>query len=282
MEDTPRQRLDVYVGTKLKDVSRKSISDLIHNGKVVVNGQPQTKKSYIVKSNDKIKIINSLKSHKIRSLNLEVIYEDKDVIVINKPPGLLTHTKGQQSNEATIASFIKDKLKGLDGNRAGIVHRLDRATSGLIIGAKNPEALAWLQKQFSTRKVKKTYFALAEGTLKTKQAIIDMPIERNPKRPQTFRVGANGKKAITEYEVIKETGKLSLIMLYPKTGRTHQLRVHMVALGHPIFGDSLYGNTPSDRMYLHAAELELTLPSKERRKFESPLPKEFNKLLAND
>jgi RluA family pseudouridine synthase len=144
-----------------------------------------------------------------------------------------------------------------------------------MICAKTPEALSWLQKQFSQRKVKKTYYAVVQGGLKVPAALIDMPIERNPKAPATFRVGSNGKPARTEYHTVRESGRHSLLELRPETGRTHQLRVHLQHLGHPIVGDQMYGGEPAARLYLHATRLELTLPSRERRVFEAPMPPEF-------
>lgn len=169
----------------------------------------------------------------------------------------------------------------MNGERAGIVHRLDRATSGVMICAKTPEALSWLQKQFSQRKVKKSYAAVVEGVLKEEEAVIDMPIERNPRKPQLFRVGINGKPAATAYKVLKSNRKLSLLALKPTTGRTHQLRVHLEHLGHPILGDTFYGGKPADRLYLHASSLEITLPNRERKVFKVPMPPQFEELIKS-
>jgi RluA family pseudouridine synthase len=149
-----------------------------------------------------------------------------------------------------------------------------------MIGAKTPEALSWLQKQFSQRKVKKTYMAVVEGQLEPAEAIIDMPIERNPKHPQTFRAGPNGKPAQTEYKAVKYNGSKTLVELRPKTGRTHQLRVHLKQLKHPILGDTLYGGVSANRLYLHALSLEITLPNRQRKVFVAPLPTEFLAITA--
>jgi RluA family pseudouridine synthase len=178
-----------------------------------------------------------------------------------------------------VASFIRKRIKDFPGERAGIVHRLDRPTSGVIICAKTPAALSWLQKQFSQRKVKKTYVAVIQGHMQERHAIIDMPIERNPKKPQTFRVGSNGKPSVTEYEVEERGENRDLLQLKPQTGRTHQLRVHLSNLGHPIVGDTLYDGPMAERLYLHAAELELTLPNRERRTFTVAVPKEFKEVV---
>ena len=211
----------------------------------------------------------------IPAIDLPIIYEDEDCMVLNKPAGVLTHSKGAFNPEATVATFLRDKLRGIEGERAGIVHRLDRATSGVIICAKTGAALSFLQKQFSERKVKKTYDAVIAGTLVPAEAIIDMAIERNPKAPATFRVGPNGKPAITQYKTLRVSAKHSLVELKPETGRTHQLRVHLAQLGHPIVGDRLYGGEPATRLLLHARRLEITLPGRERKTFEAPLPDLF-------
>jgi 23S rRNA pseudouridine1911/1915/1917 synthase len=150
-----------------------------------------------------------------------------------------------------------------------------------MICAKNPEAYSWLQKQFSQRKVKKTYIALINGELNPREAIIDMPIERNPRAPATFRVGANGKQALTHYAILRVAQKFSLIELKPETGRTHQLRVHLKKLNHPIVGDMLYGGEKANRLYLHAHKLELHLLNKKPATFVSKLPSEFYKQLRN-
>jgi 23S rRNA pseudouridine1911/1915/1917 synthase len=161
---------------------------------------------------------------------------------------------------------------------------LDRGTSGVMITAKNSGSLGWLQKQFSQRRVKKVYRAIAEGLIDPKEAVIEAPIGRNPKKPQTFKVLANGRPATTTYRVLKEfkrDGKnYSEIELTPQTGRTHQLRIHLAYIGHPIVGDPVYGHGGGPIM-LHAETLELTLPSKERQKFTSPLPERF-KDFANE
>jgi 23S rRNA-/tRNA-specific pseudouridylate synthase len=145
-----------------------------------------------------------------------------------------------------------------------------------MICAKNPVASLWLQKQFSQRKVKKNYIAIVKGTPDPAEAIIDMPIERNPKAPATFRVGTSGKPAVTHYKIIKRSDPYSQLELTPQTGRTHQLRVHLNQLGLPIVGDSFYGGEPADRLYLHAFQLEITLPDRSRRVFTADLPKAFS------
>jgi 23S rRNA pseudouridine1911/1915/1917 synthase len=270
------ERLDHYVVKELPMLSRAYGAKLIEQGLVRVNGLVQTKAGYKLRPDDSVVIdYDDDADIVIPYVNLPVIYEDDDCVVINKPVGLLTHSKGAFNPEATVASWLRDRLKDMEGDRAGIVHRLDRATSGVMICAKTPIALSWLQKQFSQRKVKKTYVAVVEGVMDEEQAIIDMPIERNPKKPQTFRVGSNGKPAVTVYKVLKTDGQRSLLELTPTTGRTHQLRVHLEELGHPIAGDTFYGGQPADRLFLHAKSLELTLPRRDRKIFTVEVPPEF-------
>lgn len=274
-------RLDQYVTEQLGDVSRASAAKLIERGFVAVNGSPQLKAGYRIRQNDIIAVkYDAEEAAAIPEIELPIVFEDKHCVVINKPVGLLTHSKGAFNPEATVATWLSARLSGMTGDRAGIVHRLDRATSGVMICAKTPAALSWLQKQFAQRNVKKTYVAVVKGSLANEQAVIDMPIERNPKKPQTFRVGSNGKPAVTSYKVLAANDTYSLLELTPATGRTHQLRVHLEHLKHPIFGDTLYGGESADRLYLHAHKLELTLPNKSRQVFEVPVPPEFQELAS--
>lgn len=273
-EEEAGERLDI-VAVRHIEVSRAFIKKLSDDEKITVNGAIE-KAGHKLKSGDSIEIdYDPSELDKLPAIDLPILYEDDNCLVLNKPAGMLTHSKGAFNPEATVATFLRSKINGLTGDRAGIVHRLDRATSGVIICAKNPTAMSWLQKQFSTRKVTKTYIAIVQGAPKPGHAVIDMPIERNPKVPSTFRVGTNGKEAVTEYLVESAGPKYSSVKLVPKTGRTHQLRVHMKQLGHPIVGDLLYGGEPADRMYLHAESLEITLPNHRRKTFTAHTPKEF-------
>lgn len=274
------KRLDVFLSETISRLNRSSISRLISEEEILVNSA-SVKAGYKLKNGDVIEVKVNIESlGKTEKIDLPIIYEDENCLVIDKPAGVLTHSKGAFNSEGTVASFIAGKVKGMDGNRAGIVHRLDRGTSGIIICAKTPEALKWLQKQFSTRKVKKTYIAVISGHIEPDSAVIDMPIERHPRKPQTFRTSSSGRPAKTEYKVLKQGESYSLLELKPQTGRTHQLRVHLSSLGHPIAGDPFYGGPEADRLYLHATSLELTLPSKERKTFESKLPGDFEAILS--
>lgn len=280
MEGSEPARLDAVLATQHPDITRSQVSKLIASGKVTVNGQKITKAGYKVSNQDKL-VIDLPKKQNHADVRLDVLYENNDVIVLDKPTGILTHTKGEYNPEPTVASWLAIYLKKSQGanNRDGIVHRLDRGTSGVIITAKNEASLKYLQKQFSTRKVKKTYIAVIKGELQPPEALIDLPIERNPKRPQTFRVGANGKPARTTYKVLSSANDYSLLELRPETGRTHQLRVHLAHLGHPIVGDDLYCGEQADRLYLHAQSLEITLPDQSRQIFTSKLPSSFKNIL---
>ena len=276
--DAPR--LDVFVLMHIPELSRAFVQKLCDQGKITVNGAAG-KAGYKLRDNDQVAVdYNMQELARIPDINLPVLYEDDDCLVINKPTGVLTHSKGAFNPEATVATFLRSRLQGMEGERAGIVHRLDRATSGVIICAKNQAALSFLQKQFSERKVKKTYMAVIAGALTPETAVIDMPIERNPKAPATFRVGPNGKHAITQYQTIRSNGIYSLLELKPETGRTHQLRVHLAYQGHQIVGDVLYNGEPASRLFLHALSLEITLPNRERHSFEAPLPPEFEEMVA--
>lgn len=272
------ERLDKVVSAEFEQYSRSALDKLIKSGDITVNGQTVAPK-YKTKRGDKIEADLSVFTQEVPSIDLPIKYEDEDVVVIDKPAGVLTHAKGTLHNEATVATWLKQHYGSSDSfwssNRAGIVHRLDRGTSGLIICAKNENAQTHLQKQFSNRKVHKTYLAVIDGQLPEAEGLIDIPIERNPKKPASFRPGVNGKSAQTEFKTLNTDGKRSLVQLHPKTGRTHQLRVHLKYLKHPLVGDELYGGSAANRMMLHAQELELTLPSGEIKHFEAIPPSTF-------
>lgn len=269
-------RLDAAIA-KDQALSRSFVNVLLDQGKVSVNGKVVYKPSIKVKPRDVVELdYQPSELQDIPEIDIEILYQDDDCLVVNKPAGVLTHSKGVFNPEATVSTFIRQFTTGMEDNRGGIVHRLDRITSGVLICAKNEQALVKLQKQFSDRKTKKVYNAVIVGTLDPPEATIDMPIERNPKKPQTFRVGPNGKPAQTHYKILKSGEQYSLVELRPVTGRTHQLRVHLAQLDHPIVGDTLYGGEPAERTFLHALSLEITLPNGERKTFTAPLPPEFS------
>ena len=281
-----KTRLDVYLAENYPEFSRATIQKYIKNGFVKVNGKIAKKPKDAIEKGDKIKL--EIPEKTAEKINFPILFEDENVIVINKPRGILTHSKGALNDEFTVADFFESRGAkfGKETNRVGIIHRLDRETSGVIIGAKNDEAAKKLQKQFSERTAKKTYVAIVKGVLNPKKALIDLPIARNGSAPSTFMIHAKGKPAQTKYEVLKENENFSLVKLMPKTGRTHQLRVHLSYLNHPILGDRVYDKNISkseseDRMFLHAQSLEITIPPKKGEKesqrmiFEAETPENF-------
>lgn len=215
---------------------------------------------------------------------MKVIYEDDALVVIDKPAGLVVHP-GAGTTEPTLIDLLeaeRPELKGLE--RSGLVHRLDKGTSGVLVVAKTPEAKATLSQQFADRKVQKRYQALVDGIPEQAEATIEAPITRHHADRTKMTVRPDGKAAETRYRVTRQVGKRALLDVYPKTGRTHQIRVHLAALGTPITGDATYGTAHSqlDRPFLHAAGLELTHPvTGERTVFESPLPPELEDYLES-
>ena len=271
---SPKTRLDLELSERFPDISRSTWQKHVKAGHITVNGEVQTSpKADIIKS-DAIAVAIPDATDFSES-TLPIVYIDDNVVVINKPIGVLSHSKGAMNDEFTVASFFaRYSTYNADTNRPGIVHRLDRDTSGIMIGARNAETATLLQKQFADRKTKKTYMAIVDGIPKLAKAQIDLPIGRNPSTPSTFRVDVKGKAALTTYEVLASTKTNALVRLQPRTGRTHQLRVHMKYIGTPIKGDKVYGKE-SDRLYLHAASLEITIPEGDRRTFEAPIPTAF-------
>ena len=300
-------RLDHFLTKTLTEHSRSQIQLLIRSGKILVNNK-NCKTGYSLELNDIISILHPERQKELSTItpepmNLEILYEDEDIAVINKPSGMVVHP-GKGNTSKTLANGILhhfNHLSNLNGlNRPGIVHRLDKDTSGLILIAKNNSAHNILSEQFKNRKVKKEYYALTWGLWEEKEGQIDEPLQRDRKDPTRFCISLNGKKSITKFQVYKEFQHCSLMKFFPKTGRTHQIRVHSANLGHPIFGDEKYGGGLSktkgfineyssaykklmlkfDRYGLHAKKLEFFHPrSKSPIDFESKLPEEFVKLV---
>lgn len=272
------ERLDTALQKRFPNLSRSLIQKLIKGGYVTISGKKATKAGVLVDESQKIELQTAVLYQDNTDIQLDILYEDENCVAVNKPVGVLTHSKGAFNPEPTVASWLR-QIKAYDfpadAERGGIVHRLDRATSGVIICAKNKNTLGFLQKQFQQRKTKKLYIARLYGTPNPPHAILDLPIERNPKKPQTFRVGSNGKPSQTEYRVIRKLSEQSIVELRPITGRTHQLRVHLQYIKHPIIGDTLYGGKEAERLYLHAKQLEITIPGGIRKVFTAPEPKNF-------
>lgn len=273
-------RIDQYMALYWPEHSRSVWQKHIKTGIVSVNNVLTTDVSYELKEDDEVKL-TEIPEVQMHQEELPVIYEDNHVLVINKPTGILTHAKGEALEEFTVADFVRQKMTEVEqGNRPGIVHRLDRTTSGVLIAAKDLATKQYLQKQFQDRKTKKSYIAVVNGFPKNSEAKIDLPISRNPKQPSSFRVDPKGKSAQTHYEVIAHNKMYSVLRLKPITGRTHQLRVHMAYIGIPILGDTLYGGgkSPIKRVCLHAESLEITIPESQRKVFTAPLPSDLQGL----
>lgn len=261
-------RLDVLAKEVYKSYNRSTLQKFIEAGYMKVDGEVVLKPNTRVIPGVRLELVVP---EELRNADVEpaVIYEDENVLVVNKPVGLLSEPRAEYCPERTLADF------------GYVAHRLDRDTSGVIILAKSEEVQQFLKKQFQERTVHKTYYAVVGGgDFKLNEARIDLPIIRDKKRPTTFRVDPNGREAETLYRVLESDGDRSLVELRPVTGRTHQLRVHMKYLGHPIVGDLVYGGEPTERLFLHAGRLEITLPDGARKVFEAPVPEEFQKCIS--
>ena len=268
-QDENKRRLDMVLVEKYPNYNRSSLQSFIKSGFVKVNDKVAKKPNEMVSDDAMIEMNVPERTRELP--DIPVIYEDGHVVVLNKPAGLLSMAKGEYCPEPTLEDY------GL------LVHRLDRDTSGVVILAKDEATQTMLRKQFQDRKTHKTYLAVVNGTPKHLEAMIDLPISRNLKRPTTFQVDQNGKPSQTHYKVLSSKHGKSLIELKPTTGRTHQLRVHLKYLDTPILGDIVYGDAKSaPRLMLHAKELEITIPGSEggiRKTFIAPVPTEFKEIL---
>ena len=241
-------RLDSFIASNMDGMSRECVQRLINEEKITVNGK-KTKASYKVKENDEINIEEDIpKETKIvaQDISVEVIYEDNDIIVVNKPKGLVVHP-GNGNEDGTLVNAMmnicKDSLSGIGGEiRPGIVHRLDKDTSGVLIIAKNDSAHINLSEQIKNHEVEKNYIALVRGNVKANEATINMPIGRSLKDRKKMCVRKDGKNAVTHFKVLKRYNNYTLLEVKIETGRTHQIRVHLSEIGYPIIGDYIYSN----------------------------------------
>lgn len=284
-------RLDKYIAEKNSNYSRAIIQKMIIDEKVLVNGK-KTKNSYKVTTGDVITIEDSEPKEdfklKPQKINLDVIYEDDDIIIINKEKGMVVHP-GNGNPDGTLANAIlercKDSLSGIGGVvRPGIVHRIDKDTSGLVIVAKNDNAHLNISKQIQERKVTKTYIALVRGNIKENEATINMPIGRSTQDRKKMAVTKKGKEAITHFKVLKRYNGFTLLEVKIETGRTHQIRVHLAQIGYPIVGDVVYSNGKNPfnvkGQMLHAQKLEFVHPTTNKLvSYEAPLPEYFSNVL---
>lgn len=284
-----KERLDVFLA-KASGVSRSHAKKLVDDGLVTVNGKPG-KASYILKNGDKITCaMQEPKPLDVRPVDIpvDIIYQDDDLAVINKPQGLTVHA-GCGTDENTLVNallYSLDKLSGINGVlRPGIVHRIDKDTSGVLLVAKNDKAHLSLASQIEKKICKRKYLALLHGTLKQDEGTIDTLIDRSPKDRTAFAVSkAKGKRAITDYKVIKRYNDYTLAEFSLHTGRTHQIRVHAKYLGHPVVGDPVYGPKKCpfklNGQLLHAYEITFFHPtSGEQMTFNAPLPDYFTQTL---
>ena len=282
-------RLDSYITKKLNDLSRANIQRLIEDGNILVNSAKQ-KISYKVNSGDKIEItIPEPKKIDLKpqDIKVEIVYEDNDIIVVNKPKGLVVHPAVGNPDGTlvnAIMNICKDSLSGIGGEvRPGIVHRLDKDTTGLLIVAKNDKAHRILAEELKEKKIKRKYIALVSGVINHDVGEIDAPIGRDPSdRKKMCVTSVNSKDAITHFRVLERYKNASLIECELETGRTHQIRVHMKYINHPVINDPVYGknNHGEFGQLLHAKEITFTHPTtKKVMTFSCNVPEEFNKIL---
>ncbi len=284
------KRIDAYMAEKYEDISRVAIQRLIETGKILVNGK-KVKASYKVQVNDKITMEEEKAVEvelKAQDIPVEIIYEDRDIIVVNKPKGMVVHPANGNPDGTlvnAIMAICKDSLSGIGGEiRPGIVHRLDKDTSGILIVAKNDKAHINLSQQIKEHKVKKTYIALVKGIVKENNATINMPIGRSEKDRKKMAVTKKGKEAITHFKVLKRYDKYTLLEINIETGRTHQIRVHLSQIGYPIVGDEVYSKGKNEwnikGQCLHAKSLDFKHPiTNEDMHLEAKIPQYFEEIL---
>lgn len=284
-------RLDKVVALLDTELSRAMIQKMLEQEMITVNGEKQ-KSSYKTKLGDIIEVEEVIAKEielKAQDIPIEVIYEDNDIIVVNKPKGMVVHPANGNPDGTlvnAIMNICKDSLSGIGGElRPGIVHRIDKDTSGLLIIAKNDKAHINLSEQIKNRKITKKYIALVRGVIKENVATIDMPIGRSDKDRKKMAIRKDGKNAVTHFNVIKRYNGYTLLDIKIDTGRTHQIRVHLAEIGYPIVGDYVYSNGKNpfgvEGQMLHAKSLEFKHPITGKiLKLEAPLPKYFEEVLS--
>ena len=283
-------RLDVYLADTL-GVSRSNIKTVLEKDGAFVNGVKRTKSGFELRVGDEVEFElpePETLDVKAENIPLDIVYQDEWFAVINKPQGMVVHQASSYQKSDTLVNallFNLDNLSGINGViRPGIVHRLDKDTSGLIVVAKNDEAHKSLAGQIEKKTARRIYFGLCDGNFKEDEGTVDAPIARSRKDRKKMAIVEGGRRAVTHYKVLERFGLYTLVRFELETGRTHQIRVHAASLHHPIVGDAVYGG--SQKLYdkgqlLHAKELVLTHPhTGERMTFESDLPEHFEKVLA--
>jgi 23S rRNA pseudouridine1911/1915/1917 synthase len=285
-------RLDKYLVSQIPEFSRSRLQSLIKYGQVKVNGTAATKSGMTLGAGDQVELtFPPVQPSDIlpEQIPLAVLFESDDLVVIDKPAGMVVHpAAGHQQGTLVNAVLGHDPdLEGIGGEqRPGLVHRLDKDTSGLILVAKNDHALHWLQDQFRLRKVRKEYLALSDGIPPTPTGRIEAAIGRNPNQRKQMAIvpEEKGRSAVTEYRVLEQFPEHTLFAAHPETGRTHQIRLHLAFIGCPVVADMVYGrrnpSLPLKRHFLHAARLTILLPGESApRTFESPLPQDLQTVL---
>ena len=291
VENEESKRIDAYISENT-EYSRTAVQRLIEENKITVNGKKE-KASYKVQNGDKIEIEEEPAKEielKAQDIPLEILYEDNDIIVVNKPKGMVVHPANGNPDGTlvnAIMSICKDSLSGIGGEiRPGIVHRLDKNTSGAIIIAKNDKAHINLSEQLKNHEINKTYIALVRGIVKENNATINMPIGRSKKDRKKMDVDKNGKEAITHFKVLRRYKDCTLLEINIETGRTHQIRVHLSHIGYPIIGDEVYSNGKNKwnivGQCLHAKSLDFMHPiTGKKMHIEAELPEYFQKILED-
>ena len=289
VENNEQKRIDAFISENT-EYSRTAVQRLIDEEKITINGK-NIKASYKVQYGDKIEIKEDPAKEielKAQEIPLEILYEDNDIIVVNKPKGMVVHPANGNPDGTlvnAIMAICKDSLSGIGGEiRPGIVHRLDKNTSGAIIIAKNDRAHINLSEQLKKHEIKKTYIALVRGVVKENNATINMPIGRSKKDRKKMDVDRNGKEAITHFKVLKRYNDCTLLEINIDTGRTHQIRVHLSHIGYPIIGDDVYSNGKNrwniEGQCLHAKSLDFKHPiSGKKMHIEAEIPDYFKKIL---
>ena len=287
-----RQRLDKFLVLQLPDYSRARLQVLIREGLVRVNGVQIVKPGFVLEPGAVVQIhIPASKPARLiaEQVPLDIVFENDDLIMVNKPAGMVVHPSLGHPNATLIQAALAHapEIEGIGGEqRPGVVHRLDKDTSGLILLAKNDRSHRWLQEQFSNRKVTKIYYALVDRKPPTANGRIEAPIGRDEvfRKKMAIQTAAKGRESITEFITLEKFTNHTLLKIHPLTGRTHQIRVHLAFIHCPIVGDTQYGyKHPSimlNRHFLHAAELAFLLPGEsQERRFSVPLPQELEQVL---
>ncbi|MBQ3673953.1 MAG: RluA family pseudouridine synthase [Paludibacteraceae bacterium] len=289
---TESAQLMDFLMAKMGGMARSSVKQLLGQRRVKVGNAIQTRHDYELKAGDSVTVLSGRGNIELRHPKLRVVYEDDDLIVVNKQPGLLTVAATPGSREMTAMSILRDYVHR-QHPRANIyvVHRLDRETSGVLVFARSPELQEYMRTYWRQLVTERTYIALAEGVFEKPEGKITTWLTEDKRNAVVYSspVDDGGDIAITNYKVLRSSadGRYSLVELHLETGRTNQIRVHLASLGHPVVGDRKYGHgnesSPIDRLCLHAKVLSFIHPVTEKKvRFESPVPKEFNRVMNND